>query len=61
MTIIELTNILDEQRPVTIVRLGIGCIIAEFDSIYSVELRFSHEEVINVDFNTDSGNFVIYI
>lgn len=61
MTIHELAKVLDEQRQVLIIRLSNGCPIVEFNSIYDVALRFAYEEVINVDFNVECGNFEIYI
>lgn len=61
MRIIELARVLDEHRPVILIRMYYGHSVAEFDSINSVDLRFANEDVIAIDFDVDDGKFEIYI
>ena len=61
MRVIELAEVLDERRPVILIRMCYEYFMAEFDSIYSVDIRFADEDVISIDFNVDDRRFEIYI
>ena len=61
MKIIDLLDILNQDRSVQIIRADLGFPIADYDSINSVDLRFALEEVNGLDMDTGIGSYEIYI
>lgn len=61
MKIIDLLNILNDDRSVGIFYVGSGISVADYDSINSVELKFAIEDVVGLDMNTETGSYEIYI
>lgn len=61
MKVIDLIPVINNDKCVLIIRVCSGIPVAEYDSIYNVELRFADEEVSMIDFDTSNGNYEIYI
>lgn len=61
MKIIDLLDILNQDRSVEIIVVGSGFAIADYDSIRSVELSLALEEVEGLDMNAETGGYEIYI
>lgn len=61
MKIIDLLDILNDDRSVQIFVVGSGFEIADYDSIRSVQLKFALEDVVGLDLNLNAGGYEIYI
>lgn len=61
MKIIDLLDILNQDRSVRVIRVGNCLPIAIYDSIKSVRLNFALEDVVRLDMNTETGSYEIYI
>ena len=61
MKIIDLLDILNDDRSVRIIKVGDSLPIAIYDSIKSVRLKLALEEVYGLDMNTGTGSYEIYI
>ena len=61
MKIIDLLDILNDDRNVRIIKVGDRLPIAIYDSIKSVRLKLALEYVVGLDMNTGTGSYEIYI
>ena len=60
MKIIDLLDILNDDRSVRIIKVGDHLPIAIYDSIKSVRLKLALEDVVGLDMNTGTGSYEIY-
>ena len=60
MKIIDLLDILNQDRSVRVIRVGDSLPIAVYDSIKSVRLKLALEYVVELDMNTGTGSYDIY-
>ena len=61
MKIIDLLDILNDDRSVRIIKVGDRLPITVYDSIKSVRLKLALEYVAELDMNTETGSYEIYI
>lgn len=61
MKIIDLLDILNDDRSVQIFVSGGGFEVADYDSIRNVQLKFALEDVVGLDLNLNAGGYEIYI
>ena len=60
MKIIDLLDILNDDRSVRVIKEGDCLPIAIYDSIKSVRLKLALEDVVGLDMNTGTGSYEIY-
>lgn len=61
MKIIDLLDILNDDRSVQIFVSGSGVEVVDYDSIRNVQLKFALEDVVGLDLNLNAGGYEIYI